>query len=73
MIFSGIIFKKNVELCGFSGSYSKKMEIRGYSGKMLKKWSFSIFTCVDSRKREHFLNFCHDSVVEDSSKIRNKG
>ena len=31
---------KNVELCGFSGSYSKKMEIRGYSGKMLKKMEF---------------------------------
>ena len=33
---------------------SLKLEIRDYSGKMLKKLSFSIFPCVDSRKRVHF-------------------
>ena len=68
-VFQDIEWEK-VELFGFSGSYSKEMEIRGYSGKMLK--SFNIVPCVDSRKRVHFRNFYHHSVIEDCSKIRNK-
>ena len=81
--FSGNYSKKKVELRGFLGIILKKsgvtlffresLEIRGYSGKMLKKKrSFSVFPCVDSRNQVHFWNFCHDSVIEDCSKIRNK-
>ena len=57
---------------GFPGVILKKMEIRGYSGIKLKKLSFSIFPCVDSKKRVHFRNVCHDSLIKDCSKIRNK-
>ena len=82
VVFQEIILKK-VELRGFSGNYSKKKwsyvvfpEITGdtwlFRENVDKKRSFSVFPCVDSRKRVHYWNFCHDSVIEDCSKIRNK-
>ena len=48
------------------------MEIRGYSGKMLNKLSYSVFPCVGLRQRVHFRNFCHDYLIENCLKIRNK-
>ena len=62
---------KKVELYSFSGGYCKQMEIRGYSRNMLKKWSYSVFPCLYSR-RVHFSHSCHDYTIEDCSKIRNK-
>ena len=66
--FWELFFKKS----GVTLFFRESLEIRGYSGKMSKKLSFSVFPCVDSRKRVHFWNFCHDSMMEDCSKIRNK-
>ena len=69
-IFEKINMAPTMSGCIFYRGLGKK--VYRYFRENVEKTEFSMLSCVDSRKRVHFRNFCHDSMIEDCSKIRNK-
>ena len=67
-VFLGIILKKRgvtffSVITGDTWLFRENVE---------KNEVLAFFHVFDSRKRVHCLNFCHDSVIEGCSKIRNE-
>ena len=50
----------------------KKVKLYDFFGNMLKKIVIKFFLVLIQDNECTFSNFCHDYVVEDCSKIRNK-
>ena len=85
IVFSGYWMKKSRVIWVFRQLFKKKWSSVFFLGVILKKWryvvipgicrkklSYTIFSSIYSRQQVYFSHFCHDYLIDDCSKIRNK-